>query len=104
MASLGPCLPCLPRHGAEQSQAKLFFTQTPRARPQAFREYRHEYEAALVSHHLAVQEENRRALQLDVGLAVDGGMELLSGEDGGALAGEEEDATYLGALAQVSGS
>lgn len=36
---------------------------------QAAREYRFEYEAALASHHMAVQEQNRRAMRLDADMA-----------------------------------
>ena len=39
------------------------------ARLKAAREYRFEYEAALASHHMAVAEQNRRAMRLDADMA-----------------------------------
>ncbi|GAB4819820.1 hypothetical protein N2152v2_006866 [Parachlorella kessleri] len=66
----------------------------------AYREYRHEFEAALISHHLAIQEENRRAIEIDPGIAVEGGMEMMGeefaegeeGEEGGYLPGGRQKA------------
>ncbi|KAI3434697.1 hypothetical protein D9Q98_002759 [Chlorella vulgaris] len=59
----------------------------------AAREYRFEYDAALASHHMALQEQNRRAMRLDADMTDAEGLMPMD-EDGG----EEED--YAGKKAK----
>ena len=53
--------------------------------PQAAREYRFEYDAALASHHMAVQEQNRRAMRLDADMAAAGGWAGAGGRSGSLI-------------------
>jgi hypothetical protein len=71
---LGKALALTWQHDAEFQvalEAQLMRSDVERMMKEemAAREYRFEYEAALASHHMAVQEQNRRAMRLDADMA-----------------------------------
>ena len=60
----------------------FLFPSLPHPIAQAAREYRFEYDAALASHHMAVQEQSRRAMRLDADMA-DAGARRCGHAEGG---------------------